>query len=62
MWSIFHLILYEKNFLESGAPVCLLDLEVCQFVALAVDVGGRGAFVDLGAFAVGSSFGDFMGN
>ena len=47
MWSIFHLILYDKNFPESGAPVCLLDLEVCQFVALAVEV--RGGFCGSGS-------------
>ena len=44
MWSIFYLILCEKNFLGLGAPACLLDLGVCHFNALAVDVcvGGGG--------------------
>ena len=45
MWSIFYLILCEKNFLGLGAPACLLDMGVCHFDALVVDVG---AFVDLG--------------
>ena len=70
MWSIFQLILCEKNFLELGAPACLLDwgsvvsmlwwwmgglLSQCFG-------GGWGAFVDFGVFSVGSSYKDFKGN
>ena len=40
MWSIFYyLILCEKNFLGLEAPACLLDLGVCRFDALVVDLG-----------------------
>ena len=39
MWLIFYLILYEKSFLGSGDPACLLDLGVCHLNALVVDVG-----------------------
>ena len=44
MWSIFYLILCEKNFLGLGALACLLDLGVCHFDALAVDMGGLCGF------------------
>ena len=58
VWSIFQLILCEKNFLELGDPACLLDW------GSAVSMLWRwmGAFVDLGVSAVGSSFKVFKGN
>ena len=62
-WDVVDLLFkssFEKLF-GLGVPVWLSDLGVCQVIALTVDVGGGGAFVDLGVFAVESSFGGSWG-
>ena len=58
MWSIFYLILFEKNFLGLGALACLLDLSAVSMLWQWM----WGAFVDFGVSANRSSFGDFVGN